>query len=518
MDNSAENNGQNPENPDSGNHAADPAQNNAADSITGNEPSAKPYPETPERLSFAERIGANTTGGSKNKSFKLGLGRAGTWYGANKDRLHRSQVIFLTLMCLGLLLYIFMFLTERPNLPVFSGMETSGLVIAPDIPDSVNFAGEAVPLNDEDVYERFDKELIQTTYFQSATLLLMKRSHRWFPQMEPILKQYGVPDDFKYVAGIESNFENKVSPRGAAGYWQIMEPAGREFGLEINDEVDERYHAIKATHAACKYFLRVRKVFGNWTSALASYNVGMGSLYRSLRAQKMTSYYDLLVNSETSRYVFRLLAVKEIMQNGQKYGFVVKNKHFYAPIATRKVRVSASIPDLAAWAIGNGINYKILKMHNPWLRKNTLTIGKAGKFYEIDIPLHPNMSTQASDIEAPVDSVASDTAAPGGEPDEATRALEDKGEDPASAGLDVAAAAAEKPTAANSRENERKSAKTREEDTNYKKATPDFHVVKNGESLGGIAQKYGMSQAKLAKINKLKSLRIQRGQKLRLKE
>ena len=432
----------------------------------------------------------------------------------------------LSLACLSLAAYILF--CNREAGPSFSGVGSSVVQAnSLDLPENITFAGEGVPLADEDVYERFDKELTLSTYFQSHTLMLMKRSHRWFPQIEPILQQYHIPDDFKYVAAIESMFENKASPRGAAGFWQIMEPAGREFGLEITPEVDERYHPVKATHAACKYFIRVYKFFGNWTSALASYNVGIGSMYRSIQSQKMKSYYDLLVNTETSRYVFRLLALKEIMQNGPKYGFNIKKNHYYQAIPVRTVKVTETIADLAAWSISQGINYKILKLYNPWLRKNSLTV-KQGKVYEIEIPKKVNMSVPASDLYTLSDSLADDSAAPSGEPAaDASRPFYDAADeaDPAPVTTNPGGPSLKKEQSLPrvlDRPADRPLEKQPENASGNKTkqpgtaAKPAFHIVRRGESLSVIAEKYGTSEKALIRINKLKKLQVQVGQKLKL--
>lgn len=254
-----------------------------------------------------------------------------------------------------------------------------------DIPEGVTFAGEPVPVSIPDVRERFDKELQINTYFHSNTIFLIKRAHRWLPQIENVLQANGIPDDFKYLPLIESNLLNAVSPKDAVGYWQILEDSGKEYGLEISREVDERYDPIKATEAACKYLKRAYQKFGNWTIVAASYNRGMAGLQRSLDDQKVDSYYDLYLNEETSRYVFRILAIKEIIENPEKYGFRIRQKHLYEREALRYVEVNESIRDLVDFAKDQGTNYKLLKRHNPWLREEKLTVRK-GKSYLIAIP------------------------------------------------------------------------------------------------------------------------------------
>ncbi len=254
-----------------------------------------------------------------------------------------------------------------------------------DLPAKVSFAGEEVPLSLPDVSERLDKELQINVYLQSSTLFLIKRAHRWLPTIEQILKENNIPDDFKYLPLIESALINAKSPKEAVGYWQILEDSGKELGLEITKEVDQRYDPIKATTAACKYLNKAFEKFGSWTLVAASYNCGMGGLRRQMEEQKVTSYYDLHLNDETSRYVFRLLAIKEIFENPSKYGFKLKNEHLYQPENHKLVEVKESIPDLIAFAQAQGINYKLLKRHNPWLRDNKLTVRK-GKTYQIAIP------------------------------------------------------------------------------------------------------------------------------------
>lgn len=254
------------------------------------------------------------------------------------------------------------------------------------MPDSIDFAGERTPLQISDVKERFERELLVNSNLDATTLLVIKRASRAFPVIEPILKKYGVPDDFKYLAVIESNLVNVVSPAGARGIWQFMPETAREAGLEVNDFVDERYHLEKSTEAACKYLLNAKFRFGNWTLAAASYNGGMNGVNKQIEIQKVTDYYDLLLNDETSRYVFRILALKEIMKNPDKYGFILAPEELYTILPFKKIVIDSTITDLAAFAKLQGINYKILKIHNPWLRdKKLLNISK--KAYQIEIPL-----------------------------------------------------------------------------------------------------------------------------------
>jgi hypothetical protein len=254
-----------------------------------------------------------------------------------------------------------------------------------DIPESIDFAGEPVPMDIPDVRERLDKELQINTYFHSNTIFLIKRANRWLPQIEKILKKHGVPDDFKYLPLIESNLLNDISPKNAVGYWQILKASGKEYGLEITDEVDERYDPLKATEAACKYLNQGYRKFGNWTLVAASYNRGMGGIERAIENQEVKSYYDLFLNEETSRYVFRLLAIKEIVENPLKYGFKINPKHLFQEEPLKYVEVNETIKDLVTFARQHNTNYKLIKRHNPWLRDDKLTV-KKNRQYQIAIP------------------------------------------------------------------------------------------------------------------------------------
>jgi membrane-bound lytic murein transglycosylase D len=258
-------------------------------------------------------------------------------------------------------------------------------IISPDFPDDLSFAGEPVPLDHFEVYERTDREFLTNTYWHSATILSIKRANRWFPLIETILKKNGVPDDFKYIAVIESGLANAISPAGATGFWQFMEGTGLEYGLEINKEVDERYNVEKSTEAACRYLWNAYRRFGSWTLAAASYNMGMNGVERQLNRQRTRNYYNLLLNEETSRYMFRVLALKEIMSYPEKYGFMVTENKKYPPLRTVDDVVSTSIPDLIDYSIRKGYNFKILRYYNPWLRDSMLN-NKAGKSYTIKFP------------------------------------------------------------------------------------------------------------------------------------
>lgn len=258
-------------------------------------------------------------------------------------------------------------------------------IYALELPKNMEFAGEPVPLENHDIMERMDRELLVNAYWQSNGLLLIKRANKYFPIIEPLLKKYGLPDDFKYLAVAESGLDNVISSAGASGFWQFMSGTGKEYGLEINDYVDERYNLEKSTRVAAEYLIKSKDRFGSWTAAAAAYNAGNTGISKQMDRQKANDYYDLLLGTETSRYVFRILAIKEILSNPKKYGFNYKESDLYKSIPTRKLTVTTEITDLADFAIKNGINYKILKLHNPWLR-DTYLKNSTGKEYIIEIP------------------------------------------------------------------------------------------------------------------------------------
>lgn len=258
-------------------------------------------------------------------------------------------------------------------------------VYALNVSDTYSFAGETVLLNESDLYERMDKELLVNTYWQSNMLLLIKRSSKYFPQIEKILEEEGVPEDFKYLAVIESGLENVRSPAGAKGFWQIMRSTGKEMGLEVNSNVDERYNIELSTRVACKYLKKAKAKLGSWTLAAASYNRGISGISRLLKKQQVDSYYDLLLNSETKRYVFRILAVKEILSRPEEYGFFFEEKDLYKAAPVTSIKVDTAITNIASFAKTMGMNYKQMKIYNPWLLQNHLN-NKSRKLYEITIP------------------------------------------------------------------------------------------------------------------------------------
>ena len=258
-------------------------------------------------------------------------------------------------------------------------------IISPKVPNNISIFGEGVPLENFDVYERVEREIIVNTYWHSSTILAIKRAARWFPVIEPILKENNIPDDFKYLAVIESNLENVVSSAGATGFWQFIKSASKRYGLEINDEIDERYDVIKSTKAACLYLNEAYNMFGNWTMAASSYNAGTNGIDKWSGLQKTTNYWNLVLNSETSRYVPRIIAMKIILENPSEYGYDIKEDDLYQPLKYKEIELKSSVKDFADYADSIGINYKTLKLYNPWLRDTSLK-NKSGIVYKIKIP------------------------------------------------------------------------------------------------------------------------------------
>lgn len=258
-------------------------------------------------------------------------------------------------------------------------------IFAINKPDNLNFVGEEIPIYSSEIWERIDKELLKNTYWQSNTILYFKKAHKYFPIIEPILKKYNIPDDFKYLAVIESGLDNVRSTAGASGFWQILKVTAHEYGLEVNSSIDERYNLEKSTVVACEYLQDAYDKFGNWTMAAASYNMGKNGVRRQIDKQGSNNYYNLFLNSETARYVFRIIAVKEIMENPKKYGFIFRNKDMYTMPKYTTVEVDSTIIDLADFAKKNRINYKLLKQFNPWLRSTSLP-NKSRRKYILKIP------------------------------------------------------------------------------------------------------------------------------------
>ncbi len=256
------------------------------------------------------------------------------------------------------------------------------------LPESIDFCGEPVPLERDEVREALDRELLVNSYWHSQTILFIKRANRYYPEIEKYLKENGLPDDFKYLCTIESSLMPRaISPAGAAGFWQLLAKTATELKMEVNNEVDERYHLEKSTKAAANYLKKAHARYGNWTMAAASYNGGIAGIQRQTTKQKKDYYYDLLFGEETGRYVYRILAIKIIMENPEKYGFYIQPKEKYQPYPTTDWVTTSAIDDLAEFAIQHGTSYKTLKDLNPWLRENKLT-NSMQKSYTILMPKH----------------------------------------------------------------------------------------------------------------------------------
>ena len=252
------------------------------------------------------------------------------------------------------------------------------------LPANVSFAGENVPLDDPEVRERLDRELTVNAYWQSSTILMLKRANRWLPTIEKILKEEGVPDDFKYLCMAESSLDNVSSPAGASGFWQFMKATGSQYGLVINGEIDERYHLEKATRAACRYLKSAKETTGSWTAAAAGYNMGNAGVNKQQGLQGETEYYHLLLNTETSRYVQRIIALKIIHQNQKDYGFYLTKDDVYPELKYTTQQVDSSV-NWVDFAKQKNISYKLLRIYNPWIRDYSL-VNKEKRSYEVKIP------------------------------------------------------------------------------------------------------------------------------------
>lgn len=304
--------------------------------------------------------------------------------------IHTLLYICIVVSCINIFAIFFTSRVKGGNTPtvIYNPMDNSavaGLTSDVFMPAEFELAGESVPLKRIDVQESFRKELIVNTYLHSHTLQILKNAPRVFGIIEPILKKNGVPDDFKYLAVIESMLNpSAVSPAGATGLWQFMKGTAEEFGMEVNAEIDERYNIEKSTEAAAAYLKKAYEKFGSWTIAAASYNAGSAMLSKQMSIQKEKNYYDLLLGEETGRYVFRILALKQIINNPEQYNFNVKA--IYPTEKIQKVKVNSSVKDWAEFAQKQGISYKTLKRFNPWLRKTDLRNSRH-KTYEISIPV-----------------------------------------------------------------------------------------------------------------------------------
>jgi len=259
--------------------------------------------------------------------------------------------------------------------------------VIPQVPDEIIFAGERISFKDIDLRERMDNELVINNFWHSNTILMMKRSNRWLPIMKEIFKNEEVPEDLVYIAVIESGLMNVTSPKGAKGFWQFMEATGREYNLIINHQMDERYHVEKSTRAACQYLKNAYSKFDSWVLAAASYNLGMNGIADNLQRQKVKSYFDLSLNNETARYVFRIMAVKLVFENPSNYGFYIDNESLYPQYLTKSVIIDSSIPNLYEWSKEHGISIKILRKLNPWIKGQKFEV-KKGEVFSFKIPVN----------------------------------------------------------------------------------------------------------------------------------
>lgn len=307
----------------------------------------------------------------------------------------KALIAFLVLSNVTLIAYLlYEKLSSHQNLTTSSKTEFSPQIHedfkikAYELPDSLDFAGEPVPLQFPHIQERFDAVLIATAYRHGNTIMRYKRAARWFPEIEQILQKNNIPDDFKYMAIVESNLQNLISYQGATGFWQFMPETAKEYGLEVNSQVDERYHPIKSTEAAVKYLKDAYRIFKNWTLVAASYNMGMRGLQNRVKQQQVDSYYALHLNPETSAYIYHILVVKTLFENPEHYGFFLAKEHLYQNMPVEEIKVKESIPSLINFALEKNINYDILKTYNPWLRTGSLMIG-TGKEYTLLIPKKP---------------------------------------------------------------------------------------------------------------------------------
>ncbi len=301
----------------------------------------------------------------------------------------KSFFLWISLGVISLILFAFTYLKDgevESQSVQSSGFHADYHIHAVELPDSVYFCDELMPLYRADVYESFDRELLVNVYWQSQTVLFIKRAHKYFPIIEKILQEQGVPDDMKYLAVAESGLSNVVSPAGASGFWQILKGTAGDYKLEVNEEVDERYHLEKSTEAAAKFLLDSYEKFGSWTLAAASYNMGRRNISKQLERQHGDSYYNLVLGEETGRYVYRIAAIKTILENPEMYGFYVPESTRYVYPEYAMVEVDSSIQQLGRFAKQQGINYKLLKELNPWLRDNVLS-NKSGRTYAIKVML-----------------------------------------------------------------------------------------------------------------------------------
>jgi hypothetical protein len=330
----------------------------------------------------------------------------------------KAQVIAILALVFLLVAYgIYVKLSERFDFG-FTFKPGPQFYSADDPPDQIYFAGETVPLHNGKVSKRFAKELKSQTYWHPARAVMLDRAVYWLPQISSILKQHNIPDDIKYMTLVESGLQNVQSEKRAAGFWQIIPETAGVYGLEINNEVDERYHPLLATHAACRYLKRARLLFGSWTNASASYNLGINGMTKAMLGQRKSSFYDLRLNSQTTDYIFRILAVKQLVEHPKAYGYKV-NRYSTLSSSIRQIRVNKSIPNLTAFAQRHGITYQALRMYNPWIKANSLTVKK--KSYLVLLPRKGSLPKRAVIAAVPDATGTASTVTPAADSVEASR-------------------------------------------------------------------------------------------------
>jgi hypothetical protein len=261
-------------------------------------------------------------------------------------------------------------------------------VLGLNIPSNLEFCGEKIPSNSLAIKDDLEKEFFNNNYWKSNSAVLFEKAKKWFPYIEPILKQQGVPDDFKYVAVIESHLSNIVSSAGASGFWQLMPSSAQNYGLEVNEYVDERLDIEKSTVAACKHFKEAYAVFKNWTLSAAAYNLGIGGIQASLKKQNSNNYYDLLLNSETGSFVYRILAYKTLFSNPAHFGIKKKKLNYFSKIPLKTFKVDSTITNISYLAKNLGCSKAILKLYNPWFLGEILP-NPENKIYLFKIPKNP---------------------------------------------------------------------------------------------------------------------------------
>ena len=316
-----------------------------------------------------------------------------------KDRERKKAITaFVLLASVIIIISIAMGFKGFSSIPYTNSPADTVIINKPfKLPTDVTFAGENLPLDNFDTRESLERELLTSAYRHSSTILIIKRANRYLPVIEKILKENDIPDDFKYLAAAESEYSNMVSPAGATGFWQIMQETGREEGMEINNEVDERYNIEKSTQFACDYFKKSYEKYGNWTLVAASYNGGRSAIDEQIAIQHQNNYYDLLLADETARYIFRAVAYKLIITNPENFGFRIGKNDLYPELKYYEVKVDTAVSSFSDFAGHFGTNYKLLKFLNPWLRKPYLT-AKQNKVYLIKIPEDGMRNGERSDL------------------------------------------------------------------------------------------------------------------------